>query len=90
MPVAPGCYVLTNAVGEVIYLGQATSLRDRLLTHFGSGRHREPSSYGCISLVSILRLDNPAQLNAHERGWLQQCVLLDGVLPPLNKVAAPI
>jgi hypothetical protein len=90
LPDAPGCYVLTNAGSDIIYLGQAVSLRSRLLQHVDTGRHRELTSYGRASLLSILQIEDPLRLNAHERGWLNQCLLCDGTLPPLNKVEAPI
>lgn len=82
----PGCYVLTNAGGDILYIGQAVSLRDRLRQHLDSGRHRESTPIGKASVVRVLSL--PAvQLNAYERGWISQCELSDGYLPPLNKVA---
>jgi excinuclease UvrABC nuclease subunit len=84
--VGPGCYVLTNASGDILYIGQAVSIRSRLLQHLDAGRHREMTTSGRLSFVSILKLENPIQLNAYERGWINQCELADGCLPPLNKI----
>jgi hypothetical protein len=41
---------------------------------------------GVASFVSILTLDDPIKLDAYERGWINQCDLADGSLPPLNKI----
>lgn len=86
----PGCYVLTNAGFDIIYLGQAVSLRNRVLQHLDAGRHREMTAFGRASLLSILEIPDAVTLSAHERGWLNQCELCDGTLPPLNKIHAPL
>jgi len=88
--VDPGCYVLANASGDILYIGQAVCLRNRLLQHLDAGRHREMTPRGRASLVSILTLDDSIRLNAFERGWINQCELADGCLPPLNKVRGPL
>ena len=90
LPDLPGCYVLANAAGDVIYIGQAVSLPNRLLQHLDSGRHRELTKYGRASFVCVLTIERVVTLSAHERGWLNQCELADGELPPLNKVHGPI
>lgn len=90
LPDAPGCYALSNASFDIIYLGQAKSLKRRVIQHLDAGRHRESTPLGRASLVSVLRIDDPFTLSAHERGWLNQCVLCDGALPPLNKIHAPL
>jgi len=37
-PVSPGVYVMKNAGGQVIYVGKAISLRDRVFSYFGSSK----------------------------------------------------
>jgi hypothetical protein len=90
LPDAPGCYALTNAATDILYIGQASFLRRRLLQHFDAGRHRALTSGGRVSLMWTVAVDRLGTLSAHERGWLNQCELADGVLPCLNKVHAPI
>jgi excinuclease ABC subunit C len=34
----PGVYLMKNSLGEVIYVGKAASLRNRLRSYFGSQR----------------------------------------------------
>ncbi len=36
MPLDPGVYIMRNAEGEVIYVGKAASLRNRMRSYFGS------------------------------------------------------
>ncbi|MFL5561266.1 MAG: GIY-YIG nuclease family protein [Gemmatimonadaceae bacterium] len=90
MPEAPGCYALTTASGDILYIGQAASLRQRLMQHWDSGRHKLTTVLGRISRVSVLHVSETPRLNAYERGWLNQCVLSDGRLPPLNRISAPV
>lgn len=82
----PGCYVLTNAGGDILYIGQAINVGARLAQHLDSGRHREVTHWGTASLVAVLAVDGFAKLDALERGWINQCELSDGFIPPLNKV----
>ena len=90
LPESPGCYVLANASSDVIYLGQAVNLRSRLTQHLDAARHREMTPLGRASLLSVLYIEAPLSLSVHERGWLNQCEICDGVLPPLNKIHAPL
>lgn len=90
LPETPGCYVLSNASSDIIYLGQALNLRSRLTQHLNAARHREMTPLGRASLLSVFCMEEPLSLSAHERGWLNQCELCDGVLPPLNKIHAPL
>jgi excinuclease ABC subunit C len=36
LPTKPGCYIMKNAAGEVIYVGKAVSLRNRVRSYFHS------------------------------------------------------
>jgi excinuclease UvrABC nuclease subunit len=90
MGAGSGCYALTNASGDILYIGQAVCIRSRLLQHLDAGRNREATIRGRASFVSTLVLEDAVQLNAYERGWINQCELADGCLPPLNKVHGPL
>ncbi|HOT92764.1 MAG TPA: GIY-YIG nuclease family protein, partial [Anaerolineae bacterium] len=39
-PTTPGCYLMRDAAGRVIYVGKATNLRRRLTSYFRPGHHR--------------------------------------------------
>lgn len=84
-----GCYCLTNAAGDILYVGQSVAVRQRLLQHFDSSKRNELTVYGRISRASW-RPEDPVRLSALERGWLEMICLNDGVLPPLNRANAPI
>ena len=34
LPTKPGCYIMRNAAGEVIYVGKAINLRNRVRSYF--------------------------------------------------------
>ena len=38
LPVQPGCYLHKNAKGEIIYIGKAKSLRNRVRQYFQNAR----------------------------------------------------
>ncbi|PFG75277.1 excinuclease ABC subunit UvrC [Tepidiforma thermophila] len=44
LPARPGVYIMRNAAGEVIYVGKAARLRDRVRSYFGSPRGLEPKT----------------------------------------------
>ena len=44
LPARPGVYLMRNARGEVIYVGKAARLKDRVRSYFGSPRSLEPKT----------------------------------------------
>jgi excinuclease ABC subunit C len=44
LPARPGVYIMRNAAGEVIYVGKAARLKDRIRSYFGSPRGMEPKT----------------------------------------------
>ena len=45
LPAKPGVYIMRNASGEVIYVGKAARLKDRVRSYFGSPRGLEPKTF---------------------------------------------
>lgn len=44
LPARPGVYLMRNAEGEVIYVGKAAKLKDRVRSYFGSPHMMEPKT----------------------------------------------
>jgi excinuclease ABC subunit C len=44
LPARPGVYIMRNAAGEVIYVGKAAKLKDRVRSYFGSPHMMEPKT----------------------------------------------
>jgi predicted GIY-YIG superfamily endonuclease len=84
-----GCYCLTNASGDILYAGQAASVKRRVVEHFNGPKKQALTVFGRISRV-WWRPESLRKLNALERGWLESIRLQDGELPPLNQSSAPI
>jgi hypothetical protein len=84
-----GCYCLTNASGDILYAGQAVSLKQRLTQHFNSDKRQAITGFGRISRA-WWRYEPSISLNALERGWLEAIRLRDGELPPLNRASGPV
>lgn len=83
-----GCYCLLNAAGDILYVGQAVSVRRRLIEHFEGEKRHTMTTFGRVSQV-VWREESPIRLNALERGWIEAVRLRDGELPPLNRTSAP-
>jgi excinuclease ABC subunit C len=45
LPGKPGVYIMRNARGEVIYVGKAARLKDRVRSYFGSAHGMEPKTF---------------------------------------------
>lgn len=90
VPDQPGCYALTTYSGDVLYVGLATkSVRSRIGAHLEVPEKRKGSSTGVPFWVHyILRL--ATQVGPIERGWMNEAILRDGQMPPLNRVYSPL
>ena len=86
VPAQPGCYVLANYAGEVLYVGLASvSIHDRMGIHLDTGAKRKPSAFG-VPFWFYYLLTTPTQVAPTERGWMNQAILEDGSMPILSKV----
>lgn len=83
-----GCYCLTNAGGDILYVGQALSVRQRLIQHFDSEKRAVLTSHGRVSRAHW-RAEMPVKLDALERGWIEAIRLRDGQIPLLNRISGP-
>src|SRR5438309_894926 len=52
LPVQPGCYLHKNAKGEIIYVGKAKSLRNRVRQYFQSSRAMDAKTQELVSRIT--------------------------------------
>lgn len=51
LPTKPGCYVMKNKDGDVIYVGKAINLRNRVRSYFHASSSQEPRIYHMVSHI---------------------------------------
>ena len=54
LPERPGVYIMRDARGDVVYIGKATSLRNRVRSYFGSSRGLEPKVRALAETVRVI------------------------------------
>ncbi|MEX2373178.1 MAG: GIY-YIG nuclease family protein, partial [Dehalococcoidia bacterium] len=54
LPEKPGVYVMRDARGDVVYIGKARRLRDRVRSYFGSARSLEPKVRALADQVAAI------------------------------------
>ena len=52
LPKAPGVYFHKNAKGEIIYVGKAAVLRNRVRQYFQQSRTRDPKTEALVSEIA--------------------------------------
>lgn len=52
LPTAPGCYLMKDARGRVIYVGKAKVLRDRVRSYFGSPQSLTPKTKELVKNIA--------------------------------------
>lgn len=54
LPTSPGVYLFKNKNGKVIYVGKATSLRNRVRSYFQTGKHFDAKTVALVRNISDL------------------------------------
>lgn len=86
VPTVPGCYALTTYAGVVLYVGLASSaIADRMSVHLETTEKRKGAVDGVPFWFYYLEC-TADEVDAIERGWMNQSILEDGEMPPLNKI----
>src|SRR5919199_3740063 len=60
----PGVYLMKNDKGEVIYVGKAASLRNRVRSYFGSRRGMDGKTRELVQHIAdfdVIRTDTPSE-----------------------------
>ncbi|NLV91841.1 MAG: excinuclease ABC subunit UvrC [Firmicutes bacterium] len=52
LPTKPGVYLMKNAAGEIIYVGKAVSLRNRVRSYFQSSRNHSPKVRAMVENIA--------------------------------------
>jgi excinuclease UvrABC nuclease subunit len=90
VPDKPGCYALVTYHGDVLYVGLATgSIRSRMGNHLDTEAKRKGTELG-VPFWFYYLVRTAVEVASVERGWMNQAILADGEMPPLNKVYSPI
>src|SRR3972149_4060778 len=51
LPQRPGVYIMRNAKGDVVYVGKAASLRNRVRNYFGAPHSLEPKTLALVQQI---------------------------------------
>lgn len=54
LPTKPGCYVMKNAAGEIIYVGKAINLRNRVRSYFHSSTELNPKTRQLVRNIETI------------------------------------
>lgn len=52
LPDKPGIYMMKNGAGEVLYVGKAVSLKNRVRSYFRSSRHPNPKTANLVNQIA--------------------------------------
>ena len=73
LPVQPGCYLHKGASGEILYVGKAKNLRNRVRQYFQSSRSMDPKTQELVA-----RIDSRGHVNRRLAGL----TIATNVIPP--------
>ncbi len=51
LPIKPGCYIMKDVSGKVIYVGKAINLRNRVRSYFHSAAHEHPKTHQLVRKI---------------------------------------
>ncbi|MEJ2046844.1 MAG: GIY-YIG nuclease family protein, partial [Dehalococcoidia bacterium] len=54
LPVSPGVYLMKDASGNIMYVGKAANLRNRVRSYFATGQRLSPKLERMVSRVANL------------------------------------
>lgn len=88
IPIVFGCYVISNFTNEIMYIGKATSLKNRFTNHLDTPEKNIKTKIGKAYWFSYRICKNEFEISNLERGWLNEYELKNGDLPIFNKIHA--
>jgi len=81
LPAAPGCYLMKDAAGTVIYVGKAAVLRERVRSYFRSPEQLSPKNRGLVAHVADIEV---IRLNSELEAFLTENDLIKKYRPKYN------
>lgn len=89
IPEVFGCYVLTNFLDDILYIGLTNNLKVRCKQHLTSPKKIGLTELGATYYFHYLIYSDATKLNKVERGWINYFELVEGKLPVLNSIHSP-
>lgn len=81
-PTDPGCYLMKDVRGQVLYVGKAKNLRRRLATYFQQGRKRRYIR----TMITRIRAIEVILLNNETESLILENTLIKRHKPPFNRL----
>lgn len=89
IPSTSGCYVLTNFLRDILYVGLTVNLRRRMNEHLDSPEKTEETRAGRAVLFFWIEVSEK-EMNMVERTWMNTHIQQEGAIPVLNKMYSPV
>ena len=81
LPTAPGCYLMKDGEGKVIYVGKAKVLRDRVRSYFGSPKSLTPKTRELVARIADFEV---VRTDTEREALLLESALIKRHLPKYN------
>lgn len=85
VPEMAGCYLITNAYHEILYIGQTDNLHRRMKEHLKDSRVVRPTTIGRATWFYFVKIIGSSPKDAEDR-LLFNYVAKNGHLPVLNRI----
>jgi hypothetical protein len=89
VPDRSGCYVLATFTGVVLYVGLATSIRERMNDHLDTPAKTRETPLGRAVMFHWIEIPQK-NIEKVERTWMNIHVQHEGNWPLMNKVYSPV
>ncbi len=81
LPQAPGCYIMKDEAGSVLYVGKAKVLPNRVRSYFVSSFEKSPR---IMKMVGLVRDFDYIVTNSEQEALVLECSLIKKYSPPFN------
>jgi excinuclease ABC subunit C len=81
LPASPGCYIMRNARGNILYVGKAKSLRNRVRSYFTSPSKLQPKTRLMVEQIHDFEY---FVVSSEQEALILECNLIKRHWPPYN------